>query len=84
MKSNFLATNHSLESTLKPKSARRSFLFLAGSSLLAIPPASAQSQWTNTTSGTQQWNTATNWDTNPTIPNGVGAIANTSVDLGAA
>ncbi len=41
----------------------------------------AQSQWTNTTSGTQQWNTATNWDTNPTVPNGVGVTANLSVNL---
>jgi autotransporter-associated beta strand protein len=69
---------------MKPNFTLHNFLALAGSSLLAVNSASAQSQWTNTTSGTQQWNTATNWDTNPTVPNGAGVSANLSVDIGAA
>jgi len=68
---------------MKPKRILRCFLILAGSSLLAVYSASAQSQWTNTTTGTQQWNTATNWDTNPTVPSGAGVSANLSVNLGA-
>lgn len=69
---------------MKQKSSLRNFLALAGSSLLAISSSSAQSQWTNTTSGLQQWYTITNWDTNPTVPNAIGAVASLSVDLGAA
>lgn len=66
---------------MKPTSRLRHFLSLTGSSLLAVSSAHAQSQWTNTTTGTQQWNTASNWDTDPTVPNGQGVSANLSVDL---
>jgi autotransporter-associated beta strand protein len=48
---------------MKPKSAPRSFLFLAASSLLAISSASATTYtWTQKTTGTQSWTTAANWD----------------------
>ena len=67
---------------MKPKTSLHCFLLLTGSLLLAISSASAQSTWTNTTTGTQQWNTATNWDTNPTVPNGTGVTANLSLNLG--
>lgn len=66
---------------MKPIHSLRNFLFLAGSSLLAISGASAQSNWLNGTTGAQQWNTAANWSTNPTVPNGIGAVANLSLNL---
>jgi len=48
---------------MKPKSTHRSFLALAGSSLLAISSASAQTTytWTQKTTGEQSWNTEGNW-----------------------
>jgi fibronectin-binding autotransporter adhesin len=45
---------------MKPKSTLRSFLFLAGSSLLAISSASADQTWDGT-GGDDFWNTAANW-----------------------
>jgi len=66
---------------MKPK-YRLSTVIFAGV-LASAGQASAQSQWTNTTAGTQQWNTLTNWDTNPTVPNAIGAVANLSVNLAA-
>ncbi len=63
---------------MKPKTSLRSFLFLAGGSLLAISSASAVN-WTQTASGIQQWNTGGNWDA--AAPNAIGAVANLSLNL---
>ncbi len=35
--------------------------------------------WGGTTSGGQQWNIATNWDTDPVVPNGAGVTASFSI-----
>ncbi len=50
---------------------------------VTAPGAKGQYTWTNTTSGTQQWNTAGNWSPGGGPPNGAGVTANLSVDLGA-
>lgn len=63
---------------MKPKSALPSFLALACSSLLAVSSASAQ--WTQTASGTQQWNTAGNWSGG--VPaSAAGTVVSLSLDL---
>jgi autotransporter-associated beta strand protein len=47
---------------MKPKSSFRSFLALAGSSLLAMSSASAVTYtWTQAGTGSQTWGTTTNW-----------------------
>ncbi len=42
--------------------------------LLGASPVFAQSSWNVSTGG--NWDTVTNWDTNPTIPNAISATAN--------
>src|SRR6476620_4029328 len=55
----------------------RGFLRAAVLASFAIGAATTgyASTWTGTLSGTQTWNTATNWDTNPTVPNAIDATA---------
>jgi len=66
---------------MKSTARLRSFLLIASSSLVTVSSASAQSNWLNGTTGTQQWDTSTNWSTDPTVPNGTGVVANLSRDL---
>ncbi len=51
-------------------------LSLAALSLAAGSVSAQTSNWVGLVAGTTTWNTATNWDTNPTFPNGVGVTAN--------
>jgi fibronectin-binding autotransporter adhesin len=59
---------------MKPKSSLLSFLALAGSSLLTIGSAHADSGTWVPVTGTNSWNNNANW-TNP-FPNGIGQTAN--------
>ena len=73
---------------MKPKSKLLAFLALAGSSLLAVSSASAQT-WTPTAAGTYNWNNASsqdNWGTGAggAFPNGIGAVANLGIDIAGA
>ena len=64
---------------MKPRYSLRNLVF--ASSLLTISYAQAQSTWVPTAGGTFDWPTAANWSTNPTVPNGIGASANLSIDI---
>jgi fibronectin-binding autotransporter adhesin len=75
---------------MKPKTTLRNLLALAGSSILALSSASAQTTytWTQTATGDQDWTTAGNWDVNGVFSSGAVnelrffADTTTSSDLG--
>jgi autotransporter-associated beta strand protein len=48
-------------------------LSLTGTDLALVLPSTGPATWSVSSSGS--WNTASNWSTNPTVPNGVGVLA---------
>lgn len=73
---------------MKPKSALNRYLALAGSSLLAVPSAQADSgDWIydGATAASLLWSTAGSWSSNPTVPGTVaGDVINFTNDITAA
>jgi hypothetical protein len=58
---------------MKSKSTLRNLLAIAGSSLLALSSASADTYtWTQTATGSQDWTIAGNWDVNGVYVSGAG------------
>jgi autotransporter-associated beta strand protein len=57
------------------KSVWRPFL-LTTALLVFVSSQAFAATWTNLLGGTQTWNVAANWDTNPVFPNGIDVVAN--------